>query len=71
MSNQMSMKIVTRRKKEEPILEAAERMLKLIRQLRGDRLIPKGVYRFSTFEEADRWMTQTIANTRARQNLEM
>jgi hypothetical protein len=35
--------------------------------LRGTpRLVPKGVYRFETFEEADRWMIEKMAFTHAR-----
>jgi hypothetical protein len=35
--------------------------------LRGTpRLVPKGVYRFETFEEADRWMIEKMALTHAR-----
>jgi hypothetical protein len=26
-------------------------------------LVPRGVYRFSSFEEADRWMIETMART--------
>jgi hypothetical protein len=29
-------------------------------------LVPRGVYRFKTFDEADRWMTETIRHTHAR-----
>jgi hypothetical protein len=28
-------------------------------------LVPRGVYRFRTFEEADAWMTRTMARTHA------
>jgi hypothetical protein len=35
--------------------------------LRGTAaLAPRGVYRFSSFEEADAWMTQTMLRTHAR-----
>ncbi|MDO8795591.1 MAG: hypothetical protein Q7J25_13335 [Vicinamibacterales bacterium] len=34
--------------------------------LRGTaRLVPRGVYRFSSFEEADAWMTQMMLRTHA------
>ena len=34
--------------------------------LRGtDKLVPRGLYRFGTFEEAHQWMTETIDRTRA------
>jgi hypothetical protein len=28
-------------------------------------IVPRGVYRFSSFEEADAWMTRTVARTHA------
>jgi hypothetical protein len=28
-------------------------------------LVPRGVYRFTSFEEADAWMTRTMARTHA------
>jgi hypothetical protein len=35
--------------------------------LRGhEGLVPRGVYRFSSFEEADAWMTRTMAETHER-----
>jgi hypothetical protein len=30
-----------------------------------DAIIPRGVYRFETFEEADVWMTRMMARTHA------
>jgi len=34
--------------------------------LRGTHaLVPRGVYRFCSFEEADAWMTRTMARTHA------
>jgi hypothetical protein len=35
-------------------------------RLRGtNAIVPRGVYRFATFEEADAWMTRTMARTHA------
>lgn len=60
------MKVITKRfGKADPIVEGAG-ILRFIRQLRGDVLIPKGVYRFKSMKEANRWMIYTIANTRVR-----
>jgi len=37
--------------------------------LRGGRgLVPRGVFRFSSFEEADTWMTQMMTASRAHRN---
>ena len=63
------MKIVTKRKQIDNHLEDVQRLQRLINRLRGYALIPVGVYRFKTFQEADRWMIKTIANTHASLNL--
>ena len=61
-----TMKVITKRHgKQDPIEEGAG-MLRLVRQLRGDVLIPKGVYRFKSMKEADRWMIHTMASTHVR-----
>lgn len=49
---------------ENPIRDAAA-MQRTMNRLRGAGLIPRGVYRFATHEEADEWMIRTIANTHA------
>jgi len=37
--------------------------------LRGTAgLVPRGVYRFASFEEADSWMTETLLRTHAHLN---
>ena len=62
----MWMKVVTKRKGKEPPVQGAKVLQQTIHDIRGARLVPKGVYRFSSFEEADEWMMQAIVNTRAR-----
>ena len=58
------MKVVGRRKVGLTTLEDADRLLRTAWALRGtDKLVPKGVYRFRTFEEADEWMRRTMAST--------
>jgi len=43
-------------------LDEARQLLRTAAALRpADVLVPKGIYRFSTFEEADRWMRETVA----------
>jgi hypothetical protein len=37
-----------------------------LNRLRGPALVPRGVYRFATHEEADAWMTRQIVATHAR-----
>lgn len=64
--SEWTMKVFTKRHgKEDPVKEAAG-MLQIIRRLRGDPLIPKGVYRFETLDEADQWMIKKMASTHAR-----
>ncbi len=61
-----TMKVITKRHgRQDPIAEGAG-MLRLVRQLRGEALIPKGVYRFKSMKEADQWMIQTMAVTHVR-----
>jgi hypothetical protein len=36
--------------------------------LQGGALVPKGVYRFASHEDADTWMIRTIARTHARRS---
>lgn len=54
--SELKMKIVGRRTKRKSGLEAADALQRLMIELRGDKpFIPKGVYRFKTFEEAQVW----------------
>ncbi|MBI4196666.1 MAG: hypothetical protein HY539_02475 [Deltaproteobacteria bacterium] len=65
----MTMKVVTKRKGRENPIEDARILQKTLNQIRGDALVPRGVYRFKTFEEADEWMTKMIARTHVRRSL--
>jgi len=52
------------------VWESVRQLIEADERLRGTRaLVPRGVYRFATFEEADRWMEEKIACTQARQGL--
>jgi hypothetical protein len=58
------MKVVGRRKIGRTTPEDADRLLRTAWAVRGtDKLAPKGVYRFKSFEEADEWMRRTMAST--------
>ena len=60
-SHELPIKIVGRKGKSRTNLETANDFLKLMRTLRGSRpFIPKGVWRFKTFEEADAWTLRMI-----------
>ena len=57
------MKTVGRRSLNADTMGALQRTLA---GLRGTgALVPRGVYRFSSFEEADAWMTRMMARTHA------
>jgi hypothetical protein len=48
-------------------LEAASGFLEMIVALRGDKpFLPKGVYRFKSFEEADQWSLEMMTRQKAR-----
>ena len=48
------------------IWEAVRQLTETAEQIRGSRaLVPRGVYRFVTFEEAHEWMMEKIASTHA------
>ncbi|HWC66067.1 MAG TPA: hypothetical protein VG777_08285 [Thermoanaerobaculia bacterium] len=49
----------------DPVREAKTLQHTMI-ELRGSRLVPRGVYRFRTHQEADEWMSREIVNTLVR-----
>jgi hypothetical protein len=55
------MKTVGHRRTDRHDPAALQRTLAAVR--RTGALIPRGVYRFRTFEEADAWMTRMMART--------
>jgi hypothetical protein len=61
------MKVVGRRDTGRFSWDDVSRLVDTSEALRGtSSLVPRGVYRYASFEEADRWMTRTIALTHAR-----
>lgn len=58
-----TMKVVGKRRHDGPSsIEDTRQLLKTAWALRGtDKIGPKGVYRFKSFEEADAWMTREMA----------
>jgi multidrug resistance efflux pump len=59
-------KTVGHRKTQKHDPAALQRMLAAVR--RTGALVPRGVYRFSSFEEADAWMTRMMARTHVSRN---
>lgn len=55
------MKVVGRKGQPKVNVKTANGFLKLVAAVRGNRpYMPKGVWRFKTFEEADAWKLQMI-----------
>jgi len=62
------MKRVSRRRRGQDVVRDAAILQRTINRLRGGALVPRGVYRFRTHEEADEWMTRQMASTHARRS---
>ncbi len=55
------MKVVGRQAPVQVDVEKAEGFLQMAQNIhRGNRFVPKGVWRFKTHEEADEWMLRMI-----------
>ena len=67
MRNRLRMKTVGQRNVQSPnVWEAVRQLTETAERLRGSRaLVPRGVHRFKTFEEAHEWMLEKIASTHA------
>jgi hypothetical protein len=60
------MKTVGRRRVESAAWDAGLDLQRTLAAVRGTRaLVPRGVHRFTTFEEADEWMIRAMARTHA------
>ncbi|HYX22904.1 MAG TPA: hypothetical protein VFC23_02040 [Thermoanaerobaculia bacterium] len=59
-------KRVAGRRRGENVLRDVDILQETVNRLRGCGLIPKGVYRFRSHEEADEWMIRQIAANHAR-----
>jgi hypothetical protein len=59
-------KRIAGRREQENVLRDIDILQNTMNQLRGCGLIPRGVYRFRTHEEADEWMMRQIAANHAR-----
>ena len=65
---ELRMKRVSRRRQGQDAVRDAAILQRTINRLRGGALVPRGVYRFRTHEEADEWMTREMASTHARRS---
>jgi len=68
LQNSPPIRRISRRPEGEDHLRDAAILQRTINRLRGRDLVPRGVYRFATHEEADRWMIQQMAATHARRS---
>lgn len=59
-------KLVSKRKIKENSLSDIAILLDTISKLQGGRIIPKGVYKFLSFKEADEWAMKMIADIHER-----
>lgn len=62
----MRVKKVPGRKEGDDVLRDIDILQHTVNELRGCGLIPKGLYRFKTHQEADEWMMRQIAANHAR-----
>ena len=61
------MKVVGHRSPERATLADQGPLARTAALMRGTRwLVPRGVYRFTSFEEADTWMTEMMRHTHER-----
>jgi hypothetical protein len=59
-ANELPMKVLGRRTWARGIVATAP-LLRLARELRGGKpFVPRGVYRFRTFEESDEWLLRMM-----------
>jgi len=66
-AKQPTMKVVGRRQVGLSTPEDTDQLLRTAWAVRGtDKLVPRGLYRFRSFEEADEWMTRMTARTYVR-----
>ncbi len=62
----MYMRVISRRRPGSDVVRDAAILQRTLNRLRGPALVPRGLYRFVTHADADRWMTSQIIATRAR-----
>lgn len=58
----MKMRVVGKRRYAGNAVEDSAALQRLLNQLKPNGRFPKGVYRFSSFKEADEWMVKEAVN---------
>lgn len=64
----VNIKVISRRKVNPDPVRDSSILQRTINKLRNYALIPKGVYHFNSFKEADQWLIKEIVSTRVRLN---
>ncbi len=65
------LRTVSRRLPGENALSDAAILLRTVNRLRGTGIVPRGVYRFASHEEADTWMMRQMACSPVRRSLKI
>jgi hypothetical protein len=66
METQQYMKVLGKRKPYSGGLEGMQSFFELCIRLRGDQpFIPRGVYRFKSYEDADQWTLKMLTRPKA------
>ncbi len=67
--NTLPIKRISRRREGEDVVRDVSILQRTMNRLRGKALVPRGIYRFDSHEEADAWMMKQIVANHARPNL--
>ncbi len=62
------LRTVSRRPPGENALSDAAILLRTVNRLRGTGIVPRGVYRFASHEEAETWMMRQMARSPVRRS---
>lgn len=64
----MNTKILTKRFGKQDSIEEMGQLQELFNEIKNFLLVPRGVYKFKSYEEADQWMIKTMVSTHVSQN---
>ena len=71
LSPSLPVKRISRRLEGEDVVRDIAILQRTMNRLRGASLIPKGIYRFSSHEDADSWMMKQIVANHVRPSLKI
>ena len=67
--DELPIRRISRRDEGEDVLRDVAILQRTMNRLRGSSLVPRGIYRFESHEDADRWMMEQIVANHVRPNL--